>query len=211
MVDHTLNITDEGIRLTNKTGHFAMLLVIWSAKSLAHSIKNETEEAKKALSEASKLVAGRKIISIYYVPYVLAKAQIELLEIKSGISSHKIDKEKVRTAFGTINNLVRISRKMRSLAVEAYRLKAVIYWMLKKQNKAYKNFTLSIQSGQKYNAVMELSRTYFEVGKCLREPVSKRSSLLGIGGSEYLLKARTLFEEMDLQWDLQAYEEYMES
>jgi hypothetical protein len=47
-----------------------------------------------------------------------------------------------------------------------------------------------------------LSRTYFEVGKSLLSPDSKYKQLDGITAEQYLDKARVMFEEMDLQWDL---------
>ena len=40
------------------------------------------------------------------------------------------------------------------------------------------------------------------MGKRLLEPESKYQELNGIRAEEYLKKARILFEEMDLQWDL---------
>jgi hypothetical protein len=53
---------------------------------------------------------------------------------------------------------------------------------------------------------LELSRTYFEVGKRLLEPTSKYKDLDGIKVWDYLEKARVMFEEMDLQWDLDELE-----
>ncbi|HNS45969.1 MAG TPA: hypothetical protein PKH94_01885 [Bacteroidales bacterium] len=209
-MDLTLENANEGVMYTGKTGHFSMLLVIWCAKSLAHSVKNEMQEAKKALSEAEKLIADRKIMTVYHVPYVMAMTQIELAELRSCIALHKPTREKFRAALGAINDLIRLSKKMRSEYVEAYRLKALVYRMMKKHHNAFRYLTLSIEAGQKYNAVLELSRSYFEAGKCLRESGTTRSSLLGLSSSEYLLKARTLFEELDLQWDMQEYERYME-
>jgi len=55
-------------------------------------------------------------------------------------------------------------------------------------------------------ARLEFSRTYAEVGKCLLEPKSKYKHLNGITAEEYLEKARVMFEEMDLQWDLEQLE-----
>jgi len=210
MPDLAISIADEGIRYTSKTGHFAMLLVIWCAKSMAHSAKNETEEAKKALLEAEKLVAERKIMTIYYLPYLQAKAQVEYSALKSKIEQDLPGKEQSKAVLETVNILISQSKKMRTASVAAYRLKAMVYWMLKKQNKAFKYFILSIKAGQKYNCRLELARTYFEAGKCLRETGSIKNSLMGVIGSEYLLKARNLFKDMDLQHDLQIYERYIE-
>jgi|GEM_PF-1863969 len=211
MIDHTLELSEAGISYTVKTGHFAMLLVIWCAKSLAHTAKKELDAAKKALAEAEKLVKDRKIITIYHFPYQQAKAYIQFMELTLAIERKEKVSEKARSLQKTINLLISLSKKMRSAQPEVYRLKALTFWILGKQRKAYKNFTISIQAGQKYNCQLELSRTYFEAGKCLREVKSIKSSLLGINGSEYLLMAKRMFEEMDLQWDLKEYEKYLEN
>ena len=52
----------------------------------------------------------------------------------------------------------------------------------------------------------DLLWTYMEVGKRLLEPKSKHKELNGISAHEYLEKARTMFEEMYLQWDLEELE-----
>ena len=56
--------------------------------------------------------------------------------------------------------------------------------------------------GERLDARLGLSRTYFEVGKRLLETESKHKMLNGIKAEAYLEKARVLFEKMDLQWDL---------
>lgn len=56
--------------------------------------------------------------------------------------------------------------------------------------------------GERLGARLELSRTYMEIGKRFLEEKSKYDELDGISANEYLEKARILFEEMDLQWDL---------
>ncbi len=60
----------------------------------------------------------------------------------------------------------------------------------------------AIEEGEERGARLELSRAYFEIGKLLLEPESKYKMLNGITAKEYLEKAKVLFEEMDLQWDL---------
>jgi hypothetical protein len=86
----------------------------------------------------------------------------------------------------------------------------VYYWLIGKQMKAMKWWSKSIQEGQRLNDRLELSRTYFEIGKRLSEPNSPFRELNGISAAEYLNKAKTMFEEMDLQWDLEQLERVME-
>jgi len=49
---------------------------------------------------------------------------------------------------------------------------------------------------------LELSRSYFEIGKRLTESKSRHSELKGEKAEEFFEMARTIFKELDLQWDL---------
>jgi tetratricopeptide (TPR) repeat protein len=209
-IDQTLAVAEEGIRTTGKTGHFAMLLVIWCAKSLAHSARHETDMADKAFAEATKLVAERKIMTVYHMPYLEARAEIAISALEMALANHDNVMEKAREALRAANDMLKSSKKMKSAEITAYLIKARVCCLLGKRKKAYGYFVRSIRSGIRYNAALELARAYFETGKCLLATGSGRSSLMGVSGNEYLLKARTLFNEMDLQWDLQRYSDYME-
>ena len=83
------------------------------------------------------------------------------------------------------------------------------YWLIGKQNKALKWWDKAVKKGEELGARPELSRTYFEIGKHLLEPASKHKELNGITAEEYLNKAKTLFIEMDLQWDLDELDKVM--
>ncbi len=95
------------------------------------------------------------------------------------------------------------SRKAAGVRTENFRLMGTYYSLIGKQRKALKWWGKSITEGERLGARLELSRTYMEVGKRLLEPKSKFKELNGIKAEGYLEKARTMFEEMDLQWDLE--------
>ena len=76
------------------------------------------------------------------------------------------------------------------------------YWLIGKQSKALSWWIKSTDEGERLGARLELSRTYMEVGKRLLEPKNKYKELNGVSAKEYLEKARNMFKEMDLQWDL---------
>ena len=98
--------------------------------------------------------------------------------------------------------MLKQSKKVAEHRTESYRLMGIYYWVIKSQKRALKWWNKAITEGERLGARLELSRTYFEVEKRLLEPESKYKELNGIKGEEYLKKARILFEEMDLQWDL---------
>ncbi|MBW2564545.1 MAG: adenylate/guanylate cyclase domain-containing protein [Deltaproteobacteria bacterium] len=61
---------------------------------------------------------------------------------------------------------------------------------------------------KKMGSSLELSRTYFEVGKRLFEGKSNFGELNKVKRKDYLLKARTAFKAMDLQQDMKDLESY---
>jgi len=82
------------------------------------------------------------------------------------------------------------------------RLIGFYYWLIGKQKNAVKYWKNSIREGERLGAKVELSRTYMEIGKRFLEEKSKFKELNGIKAEEYLKKARIMFKEIDLQWDL---------
>jgi hypothetical protein len=81
-------------------------------------------------------------------------------------------------------------------------LLGLYHWLTGRQGKALEWWHTSIEEGQRLGARVELARTYMEVGKRLLEENSRFRELNEVKAEEYLEKARTLFEAMDLQWDL---------
>ena len=75
-------------------------------------------------------------------------------------------------------------------------------WFTDDQGEALKWWKNSIKEGERIGAKLELSRTYFEIGKRFHEKKSKYNALNGINADEYLEKARNIFEELNLVWDL---------
>jgi len=110
------------------------------------------------------------------------------------------------TALKAGTEALKIANKFAPIKTEALKLMGVYYWLIGKQRKAMRWWRKSIQEGQRLNDRLELSRTYFDVGKRLLEPKSKYKELDGIKAWDYLEKARVMFEEMDLQWDLDELE-----
>jgi len=200
-------VTTEGIHYTGKTNHIAMLQVLHCHKCIAFSLLNESEEAVKNLLEAEKLVQQSKIVKIYICEYLLAKCHYEIALLRK---EQSLNQTKWNKLLKTNDLLIRKARTVPSIQMEAYRLRAIVCWLINKQRKAFLCLDKSLELAQRLDAKPELARTCFETGKCLMDPKSKRKILRSKNGSEYLLKARSLFEELDLQWDLREYEKYME-
>ena len=98
-----------------------------------------------------------------------------------------------------VNRLCRIAACDRT---EGLRLVGFVWMLLGREAKAYKCLEKSIREGEKLGANLELSRSYFAIGKYLRKngPISKK--VKKVDGDKCLQKARKMFIEMDLKWDI---------
>ena len=67
-----------------------------------------------------------------------------------------------------------------------------------------KYWTMALKNGERLEVYPALARTCMEIGKRFLEKKSKYKELNGITAEQYLEKAREMFEEMNLQWDLDA-------
>ncbi len=203
-MEEVLKVTDDAINIAKKSDHVMQLLMIYSFRSMAFSIRQEYTEAKNYLYEAEKLLKGFSIRS-GVVKCLIAKCYIEIAELKK----QAVDKRDGKILLEATKELIKNSKKYICNLTESYRLRAIIYRLLNKPDKALRNFDKSIKAALSYGGNLELSRTYFETGKFLRDPKNKKVRLNGMNGTEYLLKAKSMFEEMNLQWDLSEYETYM--
>ena len=97
---------------------------------------------------------------------------------------------------------VRNSKKVAYYCTDVLKVMGTFYWLISKQKKAIRYWDKSIKKGEKLGAKLELSRTYMEVGRRLREPQSQYRCLNGISAERYLEKGKNMIEEMNIQWDL---------
>jgi len=140
--------------------------------------------------------------------FFLNKFFYELYQLEEAIK--KADKDATKKyrskAISAGARALKMANKYSLTKTETLKLMGAYYWTIGKQRKAMKWWKEAIQEGQRMNYRLELSRSYFEVGKRLLEPKSKHKELDGIKAEEYLEKARVMFVEMDLQWDLDELE-----
>ncbi len=164
--------------------------------------------AEEALKHARKYLSGAEKLPFYFSHYLLSEFMVYLYRLEESMKAgnqSEIRKNR-KSTFSTGRRAVKNSEKAHVYRTEALRLMGIYYWLIGKQKKAIKWWGKSIQEGERLGARIEVSRTYFEVGKRLLEEKSKYKELNGIKAEKYLAKAKTIFEEMDLQWDLDQLE-----
>ena len=205
-LDELIANADEIIGLTIKTDHKTMLFLNYCMTSMAYSLKNDTQQARDYYLKAEELQKALWI-NYYLSMALLTRAFIELTELKS--SDRSPNRELLADFSKTTKALVSATKKVNCTKTEAYRFRALAYQFSGNSKKALGYYKKSIDFAHWYGAKLELSRTYFELGKFLSDPKTKQKKFNGLSGKDYLEKAKAMFEEMDLQWDLEEYEKFV--
>jgi tetratricopeptide (TPR) repeat protein len=200
---------DEGKVFFLSTDNRIHALIVDLVECQLHIYNDNLEAAVKSFDAANKSKEIIKSIASYYTPYLITEIHLGLALLKDKRNKGLKSKKEIRELLKTSNKLISKSKKFVSNLTEAYVLRARIFMFQGKHGKALKNLQLAIQAGEKYNSRLELSRAYFETGKFLSDPKTKQKQLNSLSGKDYLEKAKVMFEEMDLQWDLGEYEKYL--
>ena len=208
-IDKLIEILDEGLDYVKTTGHSAMHHVLLCIKVQVFVKMAELNKAENVLSEIEHQVEKHNKIPIYYIQYLLAKVKLDFERIRMKSKKDKTFKSMIKVLNKTSDELISQSKKMIPNLTEAYLIKAKVFLFLNNNQKVLKYFGLTIATGEKFNARLELSRAYFETGKFLSDPKTKQKQLNGLSGKDYLEKAKVMFEEMDLQWDLGEYKKFV--
>jgi len=194
---------EEGIDFAKKIGEELYLFSAYSFEVRIQLMMGDIKGAENSLQHANNIKT--KMMPLFHLTdFLLSQFVYDLFrleeEIKTGNKSVLSERRKVALKSG--KEADGVSRKAAGDRTEILKLMGTYYWLVDKQGKATKWWSKSMAEGERLGARLELSRTYMEIGKRLRESKSKFKELNGIIAEDYLKKARVLFEEMDLQWDL---------
>jgi len=205
-LDELLSEAEKVIEIIGKTDHSSILVIANNIISIAYSLKNNLAKAREHHEIATDL--SKKLWLKYYLSMTsLAGVYLHMAQMKVNKHSKSDASEFLRIT----QNLVSVSKTVHCNKTEAYRLRAIAFSFYGNHKAALSSFVRSIKFAQWYGARVELSRTYFELGKFLSDPKSGKKQLNELSGQDYLEKARSMFEEMNLQWDLQEYEQMIKS
>jgi hypothetical protein len=198
----------EGIILLDKIDLDIRKVEFLGLLSRILTLQND-DKAENYISEAVELVmkVGKQaILTNYYSDFLMGifSHNLRLLEKNIISSENQVYAEYKKTAFKSGKQAVKHCRnKVSNDRTEAYRLMGTYYWITDHQRKALKWWKKSIEEGKRLIAKPELSRTYFEVGKRLSENRSEYKNLNGVKAIKYLEMSGTLFNDLNLRWDLE--------
>ena len=209
------NYADQAIRQANKTKWYGRVVECLGTKTRIEILSGNLDGARETIQEAETIIGqvGKESLFIdWYCDHLMGMFLYNLSMLEKAILIDKPDniKEFGKATLRSGKATLSYTRKKVALKrIESFKLMGIYYWLINKQKKALKWWQRSIKEGEVFGAKIELSRTYYEVGKRLLEPNSKTKELNDITAEEYLEKARTLFEEMDLQYDMDELDKVM--
>ena len=205
---NALNYADKAISQANKTSWIGRTVESLATKARCEIFCQNLDAAGRTITSAEEFIrqVGKEAIFIdWYRDYLMAKFLYNMALLEDYILKNRPNEAtKFKKAAFKIGNkcLSYTKKKVADERTESFKLMGTYYWLIGNQKKALKWWGKSAAEGEHLGARPDLSRTYFEIGRRLLEPKSKYKELNGITAEDYLVKARALFEEMDLQWDL---------
>lgn len=196
--------TGKAIESAKKVDLKQYLYLFYAYKARMQAMQGDLEGAGDALLIAKEYYPEVKGLPCYIVQYLISWFYTDLCRLE------KLKRQKEVGVFSetqkrmkrTGKRMLAQSRKYMAERIQALRLVGSYHWFKGRQAKAMSHWEQSMKLAERLNARLELSRTYFEIGKRLLEKQSKFKELNGVGAAGYLQKAETLFQEMHLQSDL---------
>ncbi len=200
--------SDAGIAILDKLGYGALSMSLYSYKARINMWLGNIAEAVRLLGEAERIQLRYDPVPIYKSQYCLSQFSLAINQMNQSIKSKNIPlyKKSCQTAAKTGKNMMRYAYKVAADIPEAERLRGIFCWLKGQQKKALICWKKSIKEAEARRARLELSRTYLEVGARLLEKSSRYHQLNGLSPEQYLEKAKKLFRDMGLQWNLNEME-----
>jgi class 3 adenylate cyclase len=199
---------NEAISFYNRTGNEGQIYSL-GCKAIMQILLEDIDGAKETLKLTSDIVQVKEHWPpVHISTYLISTSLMSLYMLEESIcTNNNVNITKYRKeAYQNIRRVLKNSRKYASDKIVAQCLMGSYFWLTNKQKLAVKHWGNSIQVGEKLEALPDLARTYMEVGKRLLEKKSRFAALNNIKAEDYLEKARKIFKEHDLQWDLEQLE-----
>jgi len=201
---------EKGINFAKKMGVKAYNFYFYVFKTRTFIVTKNLKSAQKTLQLSEEILSEEKLVPYFLSIFYISKFSFLLHSldetIKSGqkLKVGKYNKELKKTG----SKMIKFASKVASELTEAFRLQGTHFWLLKDYNNAFKYWSKSIEEGERLGARLELSRSYFEVGKRLLQTKKYDKTFDKNRAEDCIEKARIMFKEMDLQWDQDELEKF---
>jgi len=179
-------------------------------KAQVQLLQKEVPGAQETLRVAKEITLHQKHIYPYFISnFLIAQFLYDLCSLEAAAQFLQrpaftaCRKRAAQSGRAALKNAMKYSADK----TEVFRWMGVFCWLCGKHKKAQDWWEKSIRIGKELRARPELGRTYLEVGKRLSENGSRVKDLNGLTAGGCFLKARSLFEELGLEGDLEELKE----
>jgi tetratricopeptide (TPR) repeat protein len=200
-----IKVCDEAIPFSEKIGMDPLLIHFWSQKADAQIFLKDLDGAVSSLKKAEEIFNQQQIVPPTYASsYLIAyfKLYLYLLEEATTSNDNLKIKEYSKKSNEFRKKMLKNSKSFGYSRLEYFRVLSLYHWIINKQNKAIKWWEKSIKEAKRMKGRPTLARIYKDMGSRIIEEKSNYNEVNGITAEQYLERAREMFIEMDLQWDL---------
>lgn len=194
-----------GIAFQKENERELAILYYFGFKSIIQIFLERIDSAEESLSQADELISRIDAVAPLYIgTSLIGRFLYDLRRLEQAFlfNDHSEIAKYQKHARKSGKRALKNSTKYRADRTEVLRLMGIYCWLTGKQDMAVKWWRSSIEEGERLGAKIGLARTCMEIGRRFLEEKSNYHELNNTTAEEYLEKARVLFEEMDLQWDL---------
>lgn len=183
-----------------------IFFALYCTMAQLYTLSGNVNMAIEMLNKATASLPRMEKIKIWKTKYYLTKSMVYFELAKR---DQEQNKSHWKICLQASKTAVQSAEKVAPKTTESNRARAMILWKYGNHKTALKSFEKAVTNGERLGAKLELSRTYFELGKFLSDPQVKFNELNGNPVSFFLEKSKSMFEEMDLQWDLEEYKKFI--
>lgn len=196
---------EKGVVFFDKIGMKSFGLFILGMKPYTQILLKDIKGAEESLIQARQLVSLNEwTLPFYESNFLISQLVFDLYMLEKSLKGN--DTSTIshfrKKAYYSGKAALKNAEKFALNKPETCKLMGSYHWLTGRQKKALKFWTKAIKTGEQMGARPDLARTYMEVGKRLLEEKSRYQEAAGIPARGYLSKARVLFEDMELDWDL---------
>jgi class 3 adenylate cyclase/tetratricopeptide (TPR) repeat protein len=196
---------DAAIRFLEKVGQNLGVLGALGMKAYVQILLGNEQGADVSLSQARDMARHERRIAPFFLnDYLMSQFLLDLVRLEKAVLSK--DRSRIRhfKKKSSLSGKAALKKAMKYAAAktEAFRLEGVRSRLLGKPGQALRWWDKSLDVGERLNARPELARTYFEIGRRLSQEPARPPQRKGMSAEESFEKARRLFQQMELDWDL---------
>ena len=200
-----IKVCDAGVQISEKFGMDPFIVHLLGVKANAQICLRDLDGASISLHKAEEIFNQQQIVPpMYAVSYHVAlfSLYVNLLEKAKKSNDYSKTREYLKKSDKMGKKMLRTANRYGYWRLEAFRVLSLYHWIINRQAKAIKWWVKSIKEAERMRGKPFLARIYKDIGTRIIEEKSKYNEVNGITAAQYREKAREMFEEMDLQWDI---------